>query len=149
VKKEKKITMKSKIVLFLFKVVFAYLNIFVASANGDDTVSKTLTGIMADHEVSCVSVCPLLTVVYSGYQFDGVQDGDGNENPVLYNNSTAIRDKGMVLLQNCLDSQRDVPGSHSEAFRSSSHDGDQAVYVKDEELSDVEYGEDPLPMTVV
>jgi hypothetical protein len=68
---------------------------------------------------------------------------------VLCNKSTAIRDKGMVVLQNCLDSQRDVPGSHSEAFHSSSHDGDQAVNVKVEEFSDVKYGEDPLPMTVV
>jgi hypothetical protein len=68
---------------------------------------------------------------------------------VLCNNSTSIRDKGMVVLQNCLDSQRDVPGSHSEAFRSSSLDGDQAVNVKVEELSDVEYEEDHLPMTGV
>jgi hypothetical protein len=49
-------------------------------ADGEDPVPKTLTGIKAEHEVSCVSVCPLLAIEYSGYEFDGVQDGDGNEN---------------------------------------------------------------------
>jgi hypothetical protein len=60
-----------------------------------------------------------------------------------------MTDKGMVVLQNCLDSQRDVPGSHSEICASSSHDGDQAVNIKVEEFSEMEDWEDPVPMTVV
>jgi hypothetical protein len=52
----------------------------------------------------------------------------------------------MVVLQNCLDSQKDVPGSHCEARASSSHSV-QAVNIKVEEVSDVEDEEDPVPMT--
>ncbi|XP_023704688.1 uncharacterized protein LOC111862998 isoform X4 [Cryptotermes secundus] len=44
---------------------------------------------------------------------------------------------------------KDEPGSHSEACPSLSHDGDQAVNIKVEEFSDIEDGEDPVPMTVV
>jgi hypothetical protein len=55
----------------------------------------------------------------------------------------------MLVLQNCLHSQKDVPGSHSEACASSSHDGDQAVSIKVEEFSDIEDREDPVPMTFV
>jgi hypothetical protein len=47
-----------------------------------------------------------------------------------------------------LYSQKDIPGSHSEACASSSHDGHQAVSIKIEEFSDVE-DEDPVPMTFV
>jgi hypothetical protein len=42
VEKEIKNTRKSIIVLFLFEVVFAYLNTFVASANGENHVPKIL-----------------------------------------------------------------------------------------------------------
>jgi hypothetical protein len=69
--------------------------------------------------------------------------------PVLCNNIIAMTNNGMVVLQNCVDSQKDEPGSHSEACPSSSHDGDQAVNIKVEEFSDVDNGEDPLPMTIV
>jgi hypothetical protein len=48
-----------------------------------------------------------------------------------------------------LYSQKGVSGSHGEACASSSHDGDQAVNIKVEEVSDVEDGEDPVPMTFV
>jgi hypothetical protein len=52
----------------------------------------------------------------------------------------------MVVLQIRLDSQKDVPGSHSEACASSSHSV-QAVNIKVEEASDVEDEEDPMPTT--
>jgi hypothetical protein len=55
----------------------------------------------------------------------------------------------MMVLQNHLDSQKDVPGSHSEACLSSPQDGVQAVNIKVEEFSDIEDGEDLVPMTVV
>jgi hypothetical protein len=48
-----------------------------------------------------------------------------------------------------LDSQKDVPGSRSDACASSHHDGDQAVNIKVEELSDMEDEQDPAPMTFV
>jgi hypothetical protein len=51
----------------------------------------------------------------------------------------------MMVLQHCLDSQKDVPASHSEACASSSH-SDQAVDIK-VEVSDAEDEEDPAPMT--
>jgi hypothetical protein len=64
--------------------------------------------------------------------------------PVLCNNIRARTDKGMVVLQDSLDSQKDAPGSHSEA-RASSPIGVQAVNIKVEEFSDVEDREDPVP----
>jgi hypothetical protein len=62
-------------------------------------------------------------------------------------NITAMSDQSMVVLWNCLDSQKDVPGSHSEACPSSPHSGDQAVDIKVEEFSDVEVRDDPAPKT--
>jgi hypothetical protein len=56
-----------------------------------------------------------------------------------------VTDKDMVVLQDSLDSQKDVPGSHSEACASAPLDV-QAVNIKVEEASDVE-DEDPGPMT--
>jgi hypothetical protein len=60
-----------------------------------------------------------------------------------------MTDNGMVVLQDSLDSQKDEPGSHSEACPSWSHDVDQAVNIKVEEFSDIDDGEDPVPMTVI
>jgi hypothetical protein len=57
-------------------------------------------------------------------------------------------DKGMMVLQNHLDSQKNVPGLHSETYASSSH-GVQAVNIKVEEFSDIEDGEHPVPLTIV
>jgi hypothetical protein len=69
---------------------------------------------------------------------------------VLYNNIVAMTDNSMIVLQKCLDSQRDVPGSYSETYASSSHDGVQAVNIKVEESSDTEVEEeDPVPMRAV
>jgi hypothetical protein len=69
--------------------------------------------------------------------------------PALCHNVIAITDKGMVVLQNHLDSQTDGPGSHSEALASPSHDVVHAVNIKVEEFSDLGVREDPVPMTVV
>jgi hypothetical protein len=69
--------------------------------------------------------------------------------PVLCSNIIAMNDKGIVVLQNCLDSQKDGPCAHSEACPSSSHSGVHAVNIKVEEFSDVEDGEDPVPMAAV
>jgi hypothetical protein len=72
-----------------------------------------------------------------------------NAYPVLCNNIIAMTGKGMMVLQNCLNSQKDVPGSHSVALASSSLDGVHAVNIKVEEFSDIEDEEDPVPMTAV
>jgi hypothetical protein len=64
-------------------------------------------------------------------------------------NNAAMIDKGMVVLQNCLDSQKDVVASQSEACGSSSHSGAHAVNIKVEDFSDIEDREVPVPMTVV
>jgi hypothetical protein len=61
----------------------------------------------------------------------------------------AMTDDSMVVLQNCSDLEKDVSGSHSEACPSSSHSTDQAFSIKVEELSDVEDGGDPVPVSFV
>jgi hypothetical protein len=60
-----------------------------------------------------------------------------------------VIDKVMMIFQDSLDSQKDVPGSHSEACVSPSHLGNQAVSIKVEEFSHVQDEEDPVPMAVV
>jgi hypothetical protein len=55
----------------------------------------------------------------------------------------------MVVLQNCLESQKGVVGLHSEACASSSLDSVHAVNRKVEEFSDIGDREDPVPMAVV
>jgi hypothetical protein len=61
------------------------------------------------------------SIDHSRYEFDAVQNGDAMKvYPVLCNNIIAMTDKGMMVLQNRLGSQKDVPGSHSEACASSS-----------------------------
>jgi hypothetical protein len=69
--------------------------------------------------------------------------------PVPCNNIIAMSEKGIMVSQNCLGSQKYVPGSHSEACSSSSISGVQAVKIKIEEFSDIEDSKDPEPMTVV
>jgi hypothetical protein len=51
---------------------------------------------------------------------------------------------GMVILQNCMDLETDVPGSCSETFPTFSHDANQVISIKGEEPSDVEEQKDPL-----
>jgi hypothetical protein len=61
-----------------------------------------------------------------------------------------MSDKGMVVLQDCVDLERCVPGSHSETCPGSSHDAEQAISsVKFEEVSGVqgEEEEDPVPVS--
>jgi hypothetical protein len=69
--------------------------------------------------------------------------------PVLCNNIIAVTDKGMTVLQNWLDSQKNLPGLHSETCASSSLSGVQAVDIKAEEISDIEDTKDHVPMTIV
>jgi hypothetical protein len=59
-----------------------------------------------------------------------------------------MTDKGMVFLQNCLESLEDVPDLHSEVCALPS-DVDQAVNIKTEKFPDVQDGEHPVPMTFV
>ncbi|PNF36703.1 hypothetical protein B7P43_G13310, partial [Cryptotermes secundus] len=54
--------------------------------------------------------------------------------------------KGIMI---CLGSQKDVPGSYVEALALSYHNGVPAVNIKVEEFSDMEDGEDPVPMTIL
>jgi hypothetical protein len=63
---------------------------------------------------------------------------------VQCNESTAMTDKGMLVLQDSAHSQEDVPGSYTET---SSHDAHQAINIKVEEVSDVEEEEDPVPIS--
>jgi hypothetical protein len=60
-----------------------------------------------------------------------------------------MTDDSVVVLQNCSDLEKDVSGSHSEACPSSSHSTDQAFNIKVEEVSDVEDGEDPVPVSFI
>jgi hypothetical protein len=48
-----------------------------------------------------------------------------------------------------LNSQDDVAGSHGEAYASPCSDVHQAISIKVEEFSDVEDGEEPMPMTFI
>jgi hypothetical protein len=65
---------------------------------------------------------------------------------VLCNNVIPMTDNGF---QDSLDSQKDVPGSHSEACSSLSLNGVPAVDIKVEKFSDVADSRDPVPMTAV
>jgi hypothetical protein len=68
--------------------------------------------------------------------------------PVMCSNITAMTDKGMMVLQNHLELQEDVPGSYNEACSSLSLSDIQAVNIKVEEFSDIEDSEDTVPMAV-
>jgi hypothetical protein len=59
-----------------------------------------------------------------------------------------MTDEGMVVLQNCVDMERCVPGPHSETHPTSSHDANQVMNIKVENVSDMqEEGEDPVPIS--
>jgi hypothetical protein len=59
-----------------------------------------------------------------------------------------MTDKGVVVLQNCMNMERCVPGSHSETYPTSSHDAYQAMNIKVEDVSGVqEEDEDPAPIS--
>jgi hypothetical protein len=57
-----------------------------------------------------------------------------------------MTDMGMVVLQNCMDMERCVPGPHNETYPTSSHDADQAISsIKVEDVQ--EEKEDPVPVS--
>jgi hypothetical protein len=60
-----------------------------------------------------------------------------------------MADKGMLVLQDCMDLERCVPGPHSETYPTSSHDADQAMNIEVEDVSDIqrEEEEDPVPIS--
>jgi hypothetical protein len=56
----------------------------------------------------------------------------------------------MVVLQNCMDLQKHVPGPCNETYPASSCDANQAMNIKVEEVSDVEVAEKhSVPMAFV
>jgi hypothetical protein len=54
-------------------------------------------------------------------------------------------DKGIVLLQNCLNLQKEMQGSCSETYPAS-HDANQITRIKVEDVSDTEEEENPVPL---
>jgi hypothetical protein len=56
-------------------------------------------------------------------------------------------DKGMVVLQNCIDLQKVIPDSYSETCLTSPHDGSQVINIKVEDVTDIQDEEDPLQVT--
>jgi hypothetical protein len=54
---------------------------------------------------------------------------------------------GMVVLQDCLDLEKAVPVLWSEAFPTSSHDPNEFINTKAEEVSDIKVEEDPVAIT--
>jgi hypothetical protein len=54
-----------------------------------------------------------------------------------------MTDKGMLVLQDSAHSQEDVPGSCTETSPTSSYDGNHAINIKVEEVSDVEEEDNP------
>jgi hypothetical protein len=57
-----------------------------------------------------------------------------------------VIDKGMVVLQNYMDLQKDVPGLCSEMCLSSSHDENQVINIK-VEATDIQEDEHPMLIT--
>lgn len=57
-----------------------------------------------------------------------------------------MNDKGMLVLQACVDSQKYIPGSSLET-RPAYYDADHSINMKVEEVSDVEEEEDPLQIS--
>jgi hypothetical protein len=54
--------------------------------------------------------------------------------------------KVMFALQNCLDSEKDIPYLYGETYQTA-HDENQAMNIKAEELLDIELEEGPVPLT--
>lgn len=65
----------------------------------------------------------------------------------LCSNITAVTDDSMVVLQDCLDSEKDGSVSCSEACSSSSHSGAQAINIKVEEIQAMEDRENPVSVS--
>jgi hypothetical protein len=58
-----------------------------------------------------------------------------------------MTDKGMLVLQDCMDIEKCVPGPRSETYPTSSHDANQAMNIKVEEDSHIKEEEDPVPVS--
>jgi hypothetical protein len=56
-----------------------------------------------------------------------------------------MTDNCILVLQDCVDLDRCVPGPCSEIYQTSSHDADQALNIKVEKFSDIQDEEDPVP----
>jgi hypothetical protein len=54
---------------------------------------------------------------------------------------------GSVILQNSMDLLEFAPGSRSEICETSSHDGNEIINIKIEEVPDIQEEEDPLLIT--
>jgi hypothetical protein len=130
----------------------------------EDPVPMSFMEIKFEREVSCMCVCLLLGIAQSHPELPILIPMSSvakkkisrtrrsvavEAYPVSCNDSITMTDKAMMVLQDSLDSQKDVPGSHSEACVSPSHDRDEAVSIKVEELSHAQYEEPLVPMTVV
>jgi hypothetical protein len=56
----------------------------------------------------------------------------------------------MFVLQNCMDLEKHVSAPCSETYPTSSHDANQAMNIKVEEVSDIEVEEEhPMPMSFI
>jgi hypothetical protein len=55
--------------------------------------------------------------------------------------------KSMLILQSCRDLEKCVPVPCSETYATPSHNANQAMNIKVEELSDIEVEEHPVPIT--
>jgi hypothetical protein len=53
----------------------------------------------------------------------------------------------MLILQSCRDSEKCVPVPCSDTCPTASHDANQSVNMKVEEVSDIEVEEHPVPIT--
>jgi hypothetical protein len=58
-----------------------------------------------------------------------------------------MTDMSLVVLQDCMDLEKAALGSCSETCPASSHDADQAMDMKVEQVSDVEEEGDPVQIT--
>jgi hypothetical protein len=56
-------------------------------------------------------------------------------------------DKGMMVLQSYSNSENILVGPYGETYPAC-HDGNQAMNIKDEEVSDTEEEPDPMPMAI-
>jgi hypothetical protein len=132
----------------------------------EDPVPLTFVGIKAEHEVSCVPTVSHMSLIFGMLSFSFPLSKVGKKKiygttviilmqcrmavkayPVLCNDVTVVTDKGLVVLQNCMCSQKEAPGLHGEVCPSSSHSGDQAVSVKVEKFSDMGDREDSVSVT--
>jgi hypothetical protein len=68
------------------------------------------------------------------------------ENVYIELRGTAVTDKGVVVLQKCLDLPEVMPGSYSDTCLSS-HDGNDVVSIKVEEVLHIKEEENSVPVS--